>query len=109
MKTIIRFVACLAFFYSGDVYAQTNVETQTNRTAAEEGEPIMFQFEPNYETATMLQRAALLEKIKALDTLPISERKRFRMIKQLYKESRSIKFEKSVLVTTDFAEDEFEN
>jgi len=85
------------------------VVTQTNRTVEEEEGPIMFQFEPNYETATMLQRAALLEKIKALDTLPISERKRLRMIKQLYKESRSIKFEKLVLVTTDFAEDEFEN
>ena len=57
----------------------------------------------------MLHRAALQEKIRGLDTLDISDRKRQRLIKALYKESRNFNFKKSVLVNTEFEEEEFED
>jgi len=109
MKTILRLAFFSAFLFSGLVYSQTNVAKRANTATEEEEGPIMFQFEPNYETATLLQREALVQKIKALDTLQISEKKRLRMIKQLYKQSRSISFEKSVLVNTEFDDVDYEH
>lgn len=108
MKLFMRLAICCTFFCTGMLYSQQN-NTLASKTTEEDEGPIMFQFEPNYETAVMLQRAALKQKIKALDTLEISDRKRQRLIKALYKESRNINFEKSVLVNTEFEEEEFED
>lgn len=108
MKLFMRLAICCTFFCTGMLYSQQNNNPASKTTEEDEG-PIMFQFEPNYETAVMLQRAALKQKIKALDTLEISDRKRQRLIKALYKESRNINFEKSVLVNTEFEEEEFED
>ncbi|MEP2059974.1 MAG: hypothetical protein ABJJ05_19345 [Maribacter litoralis] len=108
MKLFMRLAICCTFFCTGMLYSQQN-NTPASKTIEEDEGPIMFQFEPNYKTAVMLQRAALKQKIKALDTLEISDRKRQRLIKALYKESRNINFEKSVLVNTEFEEEEFED
>lgn len=108
MKIITRLALCCAFLVSGMLYSQTKNTAHLKPDAEDEG-PVMFQFEPNYETATMLQREALKQKIRGLDTLDISNRKRQRLIKGLYKESRAINFKKSVLVNTEFEEEEFED
>lgn len=108
MKIYMRLAICCTFFCTGLLYSQTNDSTKVNSKEEDEG-PVMFQFEPNYETAVMLHRAALKEKISRLDTLDISDRKRQRLIKALYKESRNFNFKKSVLVNTEFEEEEFED
>ncbi|MDF4202883.1 hypothetical protein PXD56_07950 [Maribacter sp. SA7] len=108
MKIFMRLAICCTFFCTAMSYAQSNDSTTTKPNEEDEG-PVMFQFEPNYETAVMLQRVALREKIKGLDTLDISDRKRQRMIKALYKESRNFDFKKSVLVNTEFEEEDYED
>ncbi|MGO4918820.1 hypothetical protein [Maribacter spongiicola] len=108
MKTLMRLTICCSLFFTGLSYSQTNDSKKTNSNEEDEG-PVMFQFEPNYETATMLQREALKQKIRGLDTLDISDRKRQRLIKGFYKESRAINFKKTVLVNTEFEEEEFED
>ncbi|MDP5060523.1 MAG: hypothetical protein NWP64_01255 [Maribacter sp.] len=108
MKTLMRLTICCSLFFTGLSYSQTKESTKTNPNEEDEG-PVMFQFEPNYETAVMLQRAALKQKIRSLDTLNITDRKRQRLIKALYKESRALDFKKSVLVNTEFEEEEFED
>ncbi|WP_073244577.1 hypothetical protein [Maribacter aquivivus] len=108
MKIFMRLAICCTFFCTSISYSQANDSTKVNPKEEDEG-PVMFQFEPNYETAVMLQRAALQEKIRGLDTLDISDRKRQRLIKALYKESRSFNFKKSVLVNTEFEEEDFED
>lgn len=102
----MRLAFCCTFFCTAIQYAQSSNSSITKLNDEDEG-PIMFQFEPNYETAVMLQRKALKHKIKALDTLDISNRKRQRLIKTLYKESRSFNFKNSVLANTEFEEEEF--
>ena len=108
MKLFMRLAICCSFFCTSLLYSQQNTTLSVKPNEEDEG-PIMFQFEPNYETAVMLQRAALKQKIKALDTLDISDRKRQRLIKALYKESHSVNFKKSVLANTEFEEEEFED
>ena len=108
MKIFMQLTICCTFFCTSLLYSQANDSTKVNPKEEDEG-PMMFQFEPNYETAVMLHRAALQEKIRGLDTLDISDRKRQRLIKALYKESRNFNFKKSVLVNTEFEEEEFED
>jgi len=108
MKIYMRLAICCTFFCTAISYSQTKDSTTTKPNEEDEG-PVMFQFEPNYETAVMLQREALKQKIRGLDTLNISDRKRQRMIKALYKESRNLNFKKSVLVNTEFEEEDFED
>lgn len=108
MKSFMRLAICCTFFCTTLSYAQSKDSTTTKPNEEDEG-PVMFQFEPNYETAVMLQREALKQKIKGLDTLNISDRKRQRMIKALYKESRTVDFKRSVLVNTEFEEEEYED
>ncbi|TDS15180.1 hypothetical protein DFQ03_1820 [Maribacter caenipelagi] len=108
MKIFTRLAICCTFFCTAMLYSQSKESTVTKPNEEDEG-PVMFQFEPNYETAVMLQRAALQEKIRGLDTLDISDRKRHRLIKALYKESRNVNFKKSVLVNTEFEEEEFDD
>ncbi len=104
----MRLAIGCAFLFTGMLYSQKNDSTSLKPNTEDEG-PVMFHFEPNYETTAMLQREALKQKIKALDTLNISDRKRQRLIKALYKESRTINFKKSVLVNTEFEEEAYEN
>ena len=108
MKILTRLAICCAFLFTGMLYSQTKNTAPSNPNAEDE-DPVMFQFEPNYETATMLQREALKQKIRGLDTLNISDRKRQRLIKAFYKESRAINFKNSVLVNTEFEEEDFED
>ncbi len=108
MKIFMRLAFCCTFFCTTMLYSQTKDSTTTKSNEEDEG-PVMFQFEPNYETAVMLQREALKQKIKGLDTLNISDRKRQRMIKAFYKESRNLNFKKSVLVNTEFEEEDYED
>lgn len=108
MKIYMRLAICCTFFCTAMSYSQTKDSTTTKPNEEDEG-PVMFQFEPNYETAVMLHREALKQKIRGLDTLNISDRKRQRMIKALYKESRNLNFKKSVLVNTEFEEEDFED
>lgn len=91
-------VLCCFLFSAVLLQAQTSPKNKT--LSAEDEQPIMFQFEPNYASAQLKKREALVEKIKAIDTLQISEKKRLRLIKALYKDSNSLKFQKTILVDT---------
>ncbi|SIQ62133.1 hypothetical protein SAMN05421797_102255 [Maribacter ulvicola] len=88
--------------------SQKNHAVHTKTGEENEG-PVMFQFEPDYETAVQLQREALKQKIRGLDTLDISDRKRRRMIKVLYKASGKVNLKKSVEVDTKFGKEESED
>lgn len=84
-----------------------NVEFKKAKVATAEDESIMFQFEPNYETTRVQHREILLKRIKALDSLPISDKKRLRMIKEIYRNSHTDKFQKAMLVNAKFEDDDY--
>ena len=109
MKSIIHFAFSCLLFTTIDAYAQSSSD-ENIKSIKEDQQPVMFQFEPDYASAQLKRREALLEKIKALDTLNISEKKRIRLIKALYKDLNSDKFQKTILVETQFEDDDdFEN
>lgn len=106
MKRFFVFTIC-CFLFSVKVAHSQNFASKNVNLESEE-EPIMFQFEPNYETARLQKREALLSKVKSLDTLNLSAKKRLRMIKQIYKESHTDKFQKNLLVDTEFGDDKYQ-
>lgn len=108
MKTIFC-MACCCFFATATVgYGQTSDTQKKSLFPEDEDLPIMYQFEPNYMATKTERREALLEKIHALDTLPISEKKRLKLIKALYKDLNSEKFNKTMLANTHFEDETIE-
>lgn len=101
MKRLFYFTF-FGYLFSIAVAHSQNSESTKAKVAIEENEPIMLQFEPNYASAQLKRREALLLKIKALDTLNISEKKRIRLIKSLYKDLNSEKFQKTIGLETQF-------
>ena len=69
--------------------------------------PMMYRFEPDYLTS-LEQRKVKIEQTRAiLDTLDISDRKRRRLLKELYKNGISERLSKALYTETKF-EDEAE-
>ncbi|SEK53190.1 hypothetical protein SAMN04488008_101655 [Maribacter orientalis] len=89
MKRFFVFTIC-CFLFSVKVAHSQNFASKNVNLESEE-EPIMFQFEPNFETARLQKREALLSKIK-----------------QIYKESHTDKFQKNLLVDTEFGDDKYQ-
>ncbi len=107
MKRFFRFTF-YCFLFSAAVVHSQNSESKNAKLENEQEEPIMFKFEPNYETARLQQREALLLKIKALDSLNLSDKQRLRMVKQIYRDSQIDKVQKTILVNTEFEEDDYQ-
>lgn len=108
MKFVFSIAFCCLLFSGVKVLAQTASSPQHKPNEIKEDAPVMFQFEPDYAAAQLKNREALLKKIRALDTLNISEKKRLRLIKALYKDLNSQKVQKAILVETQF-EDDYED
>ena len=107
MKSFFRFTLCCFIFSSCIAYSQ-NVEFKKAKVATAEDESIMFKFEPNYKTTRVQHRETLLKRIKALDSLPISDKKRLRLIKEIYRNSHTDKFQKAMLINAKFEDDDYQ-
>jgi hypothetical protein len=66
------------------VTAQDTKKRPTIINAEEEEGPMVLKFEPDFVAASIKKRALFLEKRSMIDTMDISDRKRERLLKQLY-------------------------
>ena len=71
----------------------------------EEEGPFMFKFEPDFEDQQSKKKAIIALTRSIIDTLDISERKRLKLLRDLYKNGVSKRLEKAILVETTFEED----
>lgn len=105
MRNLITLILCL--FCAGLTTAKaqgTNKSTLTTNTEEEEG-PIMLKFEPNFVAASLKKRTLFLEKRRMIDTMDISDRKRQRLLKQLYQGKSPKELQGDGLVDTKFEDD----
>ncbi|MFX0556936.1 hypothetical protein ACOCEA_09060 [Maribacter sp. CXY002] len=111
-KLVFAALGCSFILGLNSLKAQS-AQNEITKTVAQIGEeeegPIMYQFEPDYVSAKTERRNSLRAKIRALDTLPISERKRLKLVKALYRDLNSEKFEKTILANTQFEDDEMDD
>lgn len=117
MKTIkyIGIIACCALLPSL-VQAQ-NKETEKEKAALKVTKyTVMEKFEPNFVTSPKerirLKRAriALVKKQRSIiDTLDVSERKRRRLLRDLYNNPFSDRLSRNVIVETEFSDEDQED
>ena len=84
MKNLISLSLCLLCTGLMAVTAQDIKKRPTITNTEEEEGPMVLKFEPDFVAASIKKRALFLEKRSMIDTMDISDRKRQRLLKQLY-------------------------
>ncbi len=89
------------------MYGQQQIENTEPNTTLDTGvdELVLFKFEPNYTMNSAQRRELFLFKRMQIDSMPISDRKKEKLIKALYKDLNSKEFEKALLANQLFQED----
>jgi len=74
--------------------------------AQEENLPLMFKFEPEFLSTNKARKEEIAATRSIIDTLDISDKKRQKLLKELYK-TRSLKrLQKTLMADTSFEEDQ---
>lgn len=112
MKRISLFLALNTFLLLSTtlMYAQSEPETKGKiiviSTEDEEDGPIMFKFEPDYLLTTENRKEKIAQTKRILDTLDITENKRRRLLKDLYKNGLTKRLSKVLVVENKYEENE---
>ncbi|MGB5203594.1 hypothetical protein [Eudoraea sp.] len=85
-------------------YAQYTPQKETKLQVEEEEGPMLFKFEPDYLSAEEARRSEILLMRAMIDSLDISEGKRQKLIRDLYKNNGSKKLNKILLANNKFEE-----
>lgn len=112
MRQLSPLLVCTFFFFFGiiSMNAQSDVKKNpkdsTKNIDKEEDGPIIFKFEPNYLTALEKRREQMALTRSILDTLKISENKRRKLLRDLYKNGVTKRLSKVLVADNTFEDDE---
>jgi len=101
-------LSCISVFLAGlsSAVAQQSEKKDTDFTVGEEEEgPLMLKFEPNFMTSVEVHREEIKRRRAIIDTLNVSDRKRRRLLRELYKNGISERLSKAMTVDTKFDDD----
>ena len=113
MKKVLFVSFCITAMVGQSLTAQTagkdslSTKQRMKALVEEDKGPMMLKFEPDYAAEQLKRRNAILAKRRIIDTMDISEKKRLRLIRALYKDVNSKRLQKAMLAETKF-EDDFE-
>ncbi len=102
--TVLFFIGTTSVFAQND--HQSNSKIDTGNLDEEDEGPIMYKFEPDYLSAIEKRREEIAETRKVLDTLDITEKKRRKLIRDLYKNGLTKRLSKVLLVENKYEENE---
>ena len=106
-RTLIIFLLFLLALTLHKVTAQEKPQKEAIEKAEEEEEPVIFKFEPEYLDAMAAREAEIRRRKAIIDTLDISEAKRRRLLRDLYRDKETKLLSKYLLADTRF-EDEYD-
>lgn len=111
MKRNFAFLGCMGLFFLGTISVNAQSDRQRGdkietKSVQEEEGPMMFKFEPNYLSATEKRREEMAQTRGILDTLDISENKRKKLLKDLYKNGLTKRLSKVLIADNKFEEAE---
>ncbi len=75
---------------------------KNNKEEEEDPGPLVYKFEPNYTDAQLARMAEFKRKKAIIDTMSISETKRKKLLRDLYKAKGSKRLSKAMLADTKF-------
>lgn len=114
MKKLSLLLSCLAFVVLASARAQTQTDskvtaksTEVKQAEEEEEGPSLFKFEPDFMNSVAERREHIRRTRAILDTLDIPERRRRKLLRDLYKNGLTKRLSKALVAETEF-EDEIE-
>ena len=106
MKKVLLLLFCIGLFAlsTNELLAQQKPQKEAKLQSEEEEGPMLFKFEPDYLPAQEARRKEILLMRTMIDSLDISENKRQKLIRELYKNNGSRKLNKILLANNKFEE-----
>jgi len=77
-------------------------KVESPKTTEEEGGPVMFKFEPDFESQNKKRKAEIAHTKSIIDSLDVSERRRLKLLRDLYKNGVSKRLKKVLLAENTF-------
>ena len=108
MKTNFFWLGLATFFVAGMITAHAQDITvkqkkmEGSTVLGEEEAPAIFKFEPDYLISVEKRRDQIKQVRAIIDTMPISENRKTRLLKDLYKNGFTEKLSKVLLADTKF-------
>ncbi len=108
MKRIPILFGCMVLFFvgtismSGQSISQNKDKIDAKNAEEEEEGPIIYKFEPNYVSSTERRREEMAQTRRILDTLDISENKRRKLLRDLYKNGLTKRLSKALIADNKF-------
>lgn len=105
MKKSTLILLCFALLAWGALRTQgqdAEEKTTSEVVVKEEDEPIMYKFEPNYLESVADRKETIQRTRAVLDTMDISEGKRRRLLKDLYKNGITERLTKAMMADSKF-------
>lgn len=106
MKKIPLLLLCagMYFFGANDLIAQQTPQKQAKLQEDEEEGPALFKFEPDYLASEEARRKEILLMRTLIDSMDISEGKRQKLVRDLYRNKDSKRLTKILLANNKFEE-----
>ena len=106
MKKVPLLLFCIGLcaLTTNDLLAQQRPQKEAKLKAEEEEGPMLFTFEPDYLAAEEARRKEILLMKALIDSLDISEGKRQKLIRDMYKNNGSKQLNKILLANNKFEE-----
>lgn len=107
MKRIFILLGCVITILLGTMSLNAQTQPQkkhhieTNNLVEDEG-PLIFKFDPNYLSSEAKRREEMAQTRRILDTLDISENKRKKLLKDLYKNELTKRLSKALVTDNKF-------
>ena len=98
MKRTRHSLLALGLFFVGVGLLMAQEKPQLEAKLEEERIPLIFSYAPEYNATEKHEREALAAKISHIDSLDISETKRYKLIRDLYRNKDSKRLHKALLV-----------
>ncbi len=106
-KSLVLLCTFFCLFLSVSTIAQDTTKKTDAPKAVEEHEgPIVFKFEPDFTSKNNKRKAEIAHTRSIIDTLSITERKRVKLLRDLYRKGVSKRLEKALLADNTFEDNE---
>jgi hypothetical protein len=89
MKRTLQLLLTLGFTVVGTGQLSAQEKPQLEARLEEESVPLIFSYAPDYDKAAQQEREALAAKIARIDSLDISDTKRYKLIRDIYRNKDS--------------------
>lgn len=108
MKKTALLLLCLWVYFAGtpETFAQEKPQKEAKEKAESEKGPALFEYEPDFLAAEEARRAEMERILGIIDTLDISETRRLKLIRDLYRRKDSKRLSKILLADTEFEDAE---